>query len=487
MHYNLQMSSTPRCGPGVVIGMLVIAACANAPIKTEPPVPQQPRAATFRSTAELVKDPVLAAKVERLAAKDEIQTAHVGHMIPSKTYALFEEIAGASSRQQLLALLLHQSPVVRGYTLMEVKDAFAEDVEALGPLLGDATRVKFLFADQEAEYRICELTFNALPFEALTKLRTALVPVAAKVGVGCWEFALRGLAILRDSNVATIAEPLLGRADPAIVRPAIDALQLADVKTSAAPIRALTSSPQAMIRADAARALGHFRSAESEVILRRLLEDPDEQVRACALESYARQAGRDLGLLQTALKSANDLARLHVDLGLVKDARPDSLALLRQRLEARQESSMFWHLLERELAARALRLDTLKGVLRFFQDSSAHDPASRVSKVLFEACDKECLPSFRERLQHGSETEQRQAAYAVGRLKDRQSIPRLRSLLQAAEPSLRVAAARALLKLKVRDAIADVEKAAQLPAESYELESLQAVLRDLRKLPLSGS
>lgn len=479
-------------GRGILIGLLVLAACAKAPIRTEEAAPKPAAAATLRSTAELVKDPALAAKVDQLAAKDGIQSAHIGQGTPSQTFALFEEIAGAASREQLLLLLQHQSPVVRGYAILHVKEHFAEETAVLGPLLGDETEVSFLVADMEAEYRLCTLAFNNLPSEALAKLREVLAPIARNVGRGCWGDALLGLGTLRDQSVASIAEPLLGSEDPAIVRYALEALQRADVKTSAARIRALAASPKERIRADAALALGHFRSAESELVLRRLIDDPEAHVRGCAFEGYAQQPGRDLGLLQTALQSGNDDIRLRIEIGLALDARPDSLALLCKRLMARQESTSFWDVLERALATRHLPLSALMALLRALKANPASEhAASSATRVLFAGCGRECLPTFRERLQRGAGDEQRWAASAVGRLNDRPSIPLLRSLLPTSEPSMQAAVARALLQMKVRAAIPDIEKAAsQLPAVAADepdyKESLQFVLRALRKLPPSG-
>lgn len=472
-----------------LIGLLAITACAKAPVRTEEPTSSRTFVATFRSTAELVKDPELAAKVDLLGTQDEIQTSHIGQGTPSKTYALFEEIVSVSSKQQILALLQHQRPVVRGYALMHVQTYFSDDIAALGPLLSDEIEVDFLFADMGTRYRVCELAFQGLSIDSLTRLRAAIIPVARNVGRGCWGEALRGLGMLQDQSVAAIAEPLLGNADPKTVRYAIEALELANVTTSAARIRMLESSPHAITRGDVASALGRFRSAEAEPVLRRLIDDSDPFVRGCALESYAQQAGRDLAILQTALKSGDSDIRLRVEVGLAKDARLESLTLLGQRIESGQESSYFWQQLERALANKDLRLDALMALMRSLQENpKSASAADRVSTVLFAACDKACLPMFRERLQHGNEDEQRRAASAVGRLVDRQSIPQLRSLLQAADPYTRVAAARALLKLKVHAAIPEIEQAAApLPDERLGPKvMLRDIARDLRKLPTSG-
>src|SRR5438034_3548421 len=70
----------------------------------------------FRSTAQLVSDPALAALVDELARCPRIESPYVGEGgEPSSVFATFRRVAAAASRQQALALLPHHNPVVRSY------------------------------------------------------------------------------------------------------------------------------------------------------------------------------------------------------------------------------------------------------------------------------------------------------------------------------------------------------------------------------------
>lgn len=113
-------------------------ACTPAPIPAQPPQP-------YKSTAEIQGDDELHRLITTLAAKPVIESAYIefdGH--PSDVYAIFDRIQQRATHEQLLSLLFHESPVVRGYVALHILRAFPDEADAVAPLLADKTQVEVL-------------------------------------------------------------------------------------------------------------------------------------------------------------------------------------------------------------------------------------------------------------------------------------------------------------------------------------------------------
>src|SRR4051794_40660651 len=101
----------------VVIVLLV--GCEHSPSK--PPVRAAPSDAApaaalpFEKTAALITRADLAAKVDALAAQPRIEASHVGiGGTASAIFASWDAVRAAATPDELVLLLRHESPIVRG-------------------------------------------------------------------------------------------------------------------------------------------------------------------------------------------------------------------------------------------------------------------------------------------------------------------------------------------------------------------------------------
>ncbi len=112
----LVVLSVPACGGGAPAKARAPDA-ATAPVAASAPVAQ----ASFASTNELVSRPEVRALVDELAAAPRIAEKHVsydGHA--SEEFKVYERLATIATDTEMVALLGHTSPIVRGYAAQGV-------------------------------------------------------------------------------------------------------------------------------------------------------------------------------------------------------------------------------------------------------------------------------------------------------------------------------------------------------------------------------
>lgn len=302
--------------------------------------------ARFATTAELVADPQVAALVEQLAAPAVVQTQAVGALrAPGDGFVLFQQLKAAASGTQLLALLRHQSPVVRAYVVRYFVGSSDADQAAVLSLLDDDTLVKMEVGCHFERHRMCKLVLEQLrPGRAQDRL----LQVAREAGNACRLLVLKPLGVLKRPEVRPIAESLLLDSDPAAVVAALGALAKLGASESAERVRALGASKEPGVRQAVAEALAAWPSPESAAVLRRLMDDADERVRGAAAKSYLRLPARDLQQVHARWHTEEKSVRLYIELGLAMDGRPDALALLRRLLlPASKVAEDFWPALGR--------------------------------------------------------------------------------------------------------------------------------------------
>lgn len=365
--------------------LVAVAACRSAPdvvvtpgaqpsalpsSRSEPVRPVAARAG-FATTAELVSDPELATLVEQLAREPVIEfplrpyvAKHPHEKVfvdedvdedvdeePNRVYGLYEKLSQSSSRAQMLALLGHRSPIVRGYIAQHfVRELPKNDRVVILPLLDDDAVVTMVGSaahqgqgTQNTEGPLCAFVQDLVPLELA---RDRLLDVARASRGTCQILAMNRLAADREPALVPIAKARLFDADAQIVCASIRALAKLRAAESAEPIRALAGSSEVGIRMAVAESLGTWPSTPAASTLRRLLDDPDEQVRAQAAKSYLRQPARDFQLVQARRRTETRLVRLYIDIGLAHDGRPDSLAFLRSLLVPTERTTAgFWPLL----------------------------------------------------------------------------------------------------------------------------------------------
>src|SRR6185503_11328602 len=97
------------------------------------------------ATADLIKDPDLAARVDALARERQVESEHVGYAgASSASYARFAAVLEKAPGAQELALLRHESPIVRAYVANDVAQRHPRDARALLPLTRDDAVVMFM-------------------------------------------------------------------------------------------------------------------------------------------------------------------------------------------------------------------------------------------------------------------------------------------------------------------------------------------------------
>ena len=139
-----------RCVPRLQVILLLVGSSAalgctgrGRAARAQTSAAVEVRRMSFLPTSQLIADPALAALVEQLAPASRIESAHIGYAgSPSEVHALFTRISKAATAQQLVALLRHDSAVVRGYAAEHVVANFPTELAAVYPLLADSTKVE---------------------------------------------------------------------------------------------------------------------------------------------------------------------------------------------------------------------------------------------------------------------------------------------------------------------------------------------------------
>jgi hypothetical protein len=136
-----------------------------------------------QSTAELIRRREVAALVDALAAEDTISSAAVGAAgHPSPVYKEFQAIVAKATTAELVALLAHESPVVRGYVGEHIARNVGDHVKDVVALTDDETSVKTIEGCSVSVQSVGEVVRAALCFSPLPEHRAALLAVHARGG-----------------------------------------------------------------------------------------------------------------------------------------------------------------------------------------------------------------------------------------------------------------------------------------------------------------
>jgi hypothetical protein len=175
-------SFTPR--GAVLVSVLALLSCADEPT----PVPERGPQTTGsvatavplagKPTAELVKRPEVAALVDVLAAEKRVESSHIGAAgAPSRVYAKYRALVTTANAEEIVALLGHQSPVVRTYMARHVASELSAQVRALVPLANDATAVEVMEGCVVHTDSVGAATREALCWSTLPEAGQALVAI----------------------------------------------------------------------------------------------------------------------------------------------------------------------------------------------------------------------------------------------------------------------------------------------------------------------
>jgi HEAT repeat protein len=389
--------------------------------------------------------------------------------------ATLVRLAGAGTRELLVELLLHPSPVVRENVISAIRAAERAD---LGPELAQ-------IAAGDADPRL-----RTLAFDALRELRANTSLPAAIQGMADPDPAVRVAAIrlIGASGNRSVLEVLRSHiSDPngAIRAASISALGALGGGSAQPDFITLLQDPEAEVRAAAARATGEARLQALVPEVSRLLSDPDRSVRIAASRALGALGDRSavpalLAAWQQAesdLKESLTLAVSRLDMS--------SLSELIDRLTTNEDAA------SRLALARALgrfpRLNGLEHLVRLAGDS---DPEVRCAAIQALArCARANSPGegsvariIGAALQdpvdqvRAAAIDRERAALAIGLLRSPGGEAALRATCRSAEP-VRIRAAAALAA-GAYDRNSMVTLVLEMPDETSVRELLRDRLRN---------
>lgn len=415
---------------------------------------------SFLSTPPLISDPALATLVAQLAQAPRIESARIGEGGSlSDTHALFTRITQAATPQQLVALLRHQSAVVRGYLAKHVIAALPSELDAVYPLLADFTEVEEMSGCIISRTTVSQVTLQALRAQVQRPAVQELLLRAvqdAPLGELRAE-ALQYVAKLRPGEATALAKVLLREPSPHLLAGAIRTLGMTAAADSAEALCALAGAAESEVRAAVAAALGSLSHLCIEPTLRKLTADSETYVRLLAAASYVRTPERDLAIVRRILRDPTPRVHTYAAQALAERAGTQDLVLLREYLIAEPSSS------EVLSALRKSRQDEVTAFMREVLTSPMGTEVlvrAQALSYLRDAADPESLPLFLTALASSYIGERTAAAEGIAALGARSAAPALRALLADANPHGRLAAARALVKLQSSESRAALKRAA---------------------------
>lgn len=433
---------------------------------------------SFLSTNRLISDPALAALVDQLAKAPRIESARIGYAgSPSDAHALFTRISQAATAQQAVALLRHDSAVVRGYLAEHVVTTNPAELDAVYPLLADSTVVEQMSGCLIDSTTVSQVVLLALrthldrPAVQALLLRAAHDPKLGELRVE----VLQSVAKQRPTEATALAQSLLRESAPRLLAGAIRTLGITASSDSASSLCALASSAESEVRAAVAAALGSLHHDCVEPTLRKLTEDAVVYVRLLAGGSYVRTPRRDPAVVRRLFRDRGPRVGTHAALALAERAGPEELALLWEYLSAEPRSSEVISALGKTRSSEVTAF--MRELLTSEQGSDVLTRAQALG-YLRDVADPQSLPLFTRALQSSYIGERTAAAEGIAALGARSAVPALTALFADQNPHGRLAAARALVKLRASEAREALSSAAAQDS-SWAKAELQGLARQL--------
>ncbi|MBK6513149.1 MAG: hypothetical protein IPM79_07065 [Polyangiaceae bacterium] len=277
---------------------------------------------TFEPTAALIKQAALAALVDDLAKEGTLESSHIGAGgAPSMVYKKFEALLAAAKDADLLALLRHDSPVVRGYVAQHLARSQGAALANVRPLADDATMVKTLEGCMGGSETVSSVVLDALCWSSAPEAGALLGELAQRdddVGARALGCAARfgGAAVTKAIDDAITD----GSRSHATREAALRAFTLSPVAARCGSIRALAERPGDKLRQVALGALSRCTDSASQATL--------EAAAADSVASIASEA--KIALLLSPATSESRRKELAADTKLAGSASP--------RLQARARS-----------------------------------------------------------------------------------------------------------------------------------------------------
>jgi len=244
------------------------------PANPSPPPPPVGPAPTFA-------DPELARRVEQLATFSRIESSHVGAAgAPSPAFAAFEAVRERATEADLVALLRHPSPVVRGYAAKHILREVPGALPAALALVGDATPVGVLEGCMLGDGTVGGVAADAL---CASRLPGAIAEVARLAREDAPRSAW-AMACVGQSDPRAAAELALARlrARPVTGAERASLLRLVGNGVLGLPgcevLLPAAVAPESDVRVAAAQGLAECADPAAIAALRALSHDPDATV-----------------------------------------------------------------------------------------------------------------------------------------------------------------------------------------------------------------
>ena len=438
---------------------------AEAPLVTT--CKASPRLA-FVPTSKIEGSAAFHAKVDALAQFSTVDSSGIGAGgSRSDSYRAYHALEEALTEAQATALLLHESPIVRGYMLTRARAQANEvDVDPMrfAPLLRDDAVVDTRSGCSGLTLSMGEHVLWR--FGDLDERGAALYRLAAEDKGLCMARA-RALAHLlpTDPSMRASAEDVLRAGDGAMAVIVLDALDRSDLAPALSRVLPFVTHADPRVRAAAATMLGHYQDRASLALVEMLRRDPSTRVEDDATSAYVRHPLHDRAEI-ARLFAEDDRSFLAGGLAYARD--DGDLALLFEDQKKHSSGRVGYALIG---AARSSRSDPAPGFVPMVRKMLAEIPALHAGALcaLQALGDRASLPAFLAALPSKEPADEGAlcAMTALGELGETSAIPRLEALLTGAaregdrvlEREIIVGAARALLALRSKSSAALVEKA----------------------------
>lgn len=439
---------------------------------------------TFVPTSSIEGSDSFHFKVDLLARFDSVDSNAIGvGGTMTDSYRAYEALSSDLTDAQADALVLHESPIVRGYMLERSHDyKLGVDVDPMtfAPLLRDDTIVNMRSGCSGGSWPMALQVLlhyrNSDDARAVALFRRG----AEDAGLCMTRAYSIGALLPHDPNAVTIAESVLRAGDPAMVIAVLDGLDGADVAPARSLVIPFAKHESHWLRAPAAGVLGDYDDAASLELVRGLLEDREKDVVFRAKIAYLHHPLHDRAEVAKMIDADHYLARVLLDTRDEAD-----LALFFDLEKAAPDPDG----LGRDLVAVAHRFKAgaAPAFVALTRRILVEIPELRDSALcaLQEIGDRPSIPDFLAALPTPSNEHRYEAGlcaiHAVGELGERSAIPRLEELVATRDELFQLDAARALLALRSKSS-ADVVELAATTGYAWIDRELHAIAAKLRAL-----
>jgi HEAT repeat protein len=306
---------------------------APPPGPTNPPAPVP---APPLDPAPTFRDPELGRRVQVLAGFLRIESSHIGAAgAPSAAFAAFDAVRQLATEEDLVALLRHPSPVVRGYVAQHVARAVPRALPAALALLGDTTPVGQVQGCMISEGTVGGVVSEALCWSTLPEAKAEVARRAREGSPGSvWAIACVGSSDPVQAAQLALAR-LAGRSVPASEHASL--LRLIGNGALGEPgcvvLVPAAAAADADVRVAAAQGLSGCAGPAGLDALRRLALDPDATVNRIAHTELVLHPDLPAAEREALLGDGGVANRVSVQLSF-RMGRPGVLARLGERYGA---------------------------------------------------------------------------------------------------------------------------------------------------------